>query len=126
MLILYFLFQLLIYGIGLLVSRGPLSADTSINSLFVVIPVEVYLFVAGFRVGTARGFLIVFFVGCLSLSVKLWFFEAALRHVRLEEALLSRDDNFPQAVCDEDNGPRRCLPEPLSAAKYRFQDVFYI
>jgi len=83
-LILYFLFQLLTYGVGLPVGPGPLNSGAPMTWLFVVVPVEVYLFVAGFRVGTARGFLIVFCVGCLFLSFMLWPFEAALRHVRLD------------------------------------------
>lgn len=63
---LYFLFQLVVYGVGLPIF-GALSSTSPLSWLFVVIPVELYLVVAGLRAGMTPGFLLVLFVGALFL-----------------------------------------------------------
>lgn len=77
-LIFYFLFQLMTYIIGLPVYEGSLDYYNPLFWLFVVVPVEVYLLLVGFRIRTARGFFIVFLAGGLFLLVLLWPFKAVL------------------------------------------------
>lgn len=83
-LILYFLFQLIVYGVGLpsvqpfvLVELLPTNPMTW---LYMVVPVELYLFVAGFRAWTVHGLLCALSLGLLFAAIMAWPLIIALMH----------------------------------------------
>jgi hypothetical protein len=66
---LYFLFQLVVFGMGLPITvppGGPLGVSNPMSWLYVVLPVELYLILAGYRAWTVLNF---FLVVCLVAAV---------------------------------------------------------
>jgi hypothetical protein len=72
---LYFLLQLVVYGVGLPIPvppNGPFGSSNPMGWLFVVIPIELHIVLAGLRARTVLGLLVVVSTAALFLGAMFW------------------------------------------------------